>query len=128
MTQNRKERMFKNLARSSPISIPSDATIKARSKVGYEQISFNWSDGFYKYESRWHTRTPNAPIEQGNTWVVERLTPGNTTGQQKTSHILIGPNQWISKYEWQAAIRARTQGTSTPEQVKVLDDGHWPAP
>ena len=44
---------------------------------GYEQISYKWNDGTYKYEVRWHTRTSGAPEGQGNTWVIQRTIPGN---------------------------------------------------
>ncbi len=59
------------------ISIPEGVKGKAQSKNGYEQISYKWKDGDYKYEARWHTRTPDAPENQGRTWVIERVKPGN---------------------------------------------------
>ncbi|WP_390587592.1 RHS repeat-associated core domain-containing protein, partial [Paenibacillus illinoisensis] len=126
--QDREARIRSNLSQSAPISIPPTASVKIQSKTGYEQIQFKWSDGDYKYEGRWHTRTPGAPQNQGNTWVVERTTPGNTTGQQKTYHILTGDNQWTPRYEWQTAISARKNGSATAEQNKLLENGHWPAP
>ena len=126
--QDREARIRSNLSQSSPINIPPTASVKIQSKTGYEQIQFKWSDGYYKYEGRWHTRTPGAPQNQGNTWVVERTTPGNTTGQQKTYHILTGDNQWTPRHEWQAAINARKNGTATAEQNMMLESGHWPAP
>lgn len=48
-------------SKRAPIEIPESAKIKAQSKTGYEQISYKWNDGTYKYEVRWHTRTPGAP-------------------------------------------------------------------
>lgn len=39
--------------------------------------------------------------------------------------ILVGKNKWVSKKEWQAAIRARKNGTATNEQKEMLDNGHW---
>ena len=39
-------------------------------KNGYEQLAFKWSDDTYKYEVRWHTRTPNAPEGQGSTCLL----------------------------------------------------------
>ena len=39
--------------------------------------------------------------------------------------ILVGKNKWVSKQEWQAAIRARKNGTATKEQKEMLDNGHW---
>ena len=54
----------------------------------YDQISYKWSDGTYKYEARWHTETPGVSTGSGNTWVVERITPGTPTGQRSATHIL----------------------------------------
>ncbi len=113
---------------TAPISIPSDATMKIQSKTGYDQIQFKWSDGTYKYDARWHTRTPGAPAEQGNTWAVERITPGNANGQRSVSHILTGKNTWTPRNEWQDAITARQNGAANDIQNKLLEDGHWPAP
>lgn len=60
------------------IEIPDTAKYKAKSMAdGYEQISYKWNDGTYKYEVRWHTRTSGAPEGQGNTWVIQRTIPEN---------------------------------------------------
>ena len=69
-----------------------------KTKNGYDQVTFKWSENGYNYEVRWHTRTPGAPAGQGNTWVVSRVTPGTPTGQ----------------------VRA--------EQLQLLMDGYWSAP
>ncbi|OJU18135.1 MAG: hypothetical protein BGN88_04970 [Clostridiales bacterium 43-6] len=107
----------------APIEIPENATVKPASKTGYEQISYKWKDSNYKYEVRWHTRTPGAPKNQGNTWVVERVTPGSG-GVDPKSHILV-EGQWISKFQWQAAIKAYQNGTATQQQLEILEKGHW---
>jgi len=115
-------------AESAPIEIPSNGTIKIQSKTGYEQIQYKWSDGSYKYDARWHTRTPGAPAEQGNTWVIERITSGNANGQNKVKHILTGEGEWTTRGEWQDAITARQNRTATDYQNNLLKGGHWPAP
>jgi hypothetical protein len=107
----------------APIEIPESATIKPASKVGYEQISYNWRDGTFKYEVRWHTRTPGAPANQGNTWVVERKTPGQDGIPPKTE--ILSGNQWVSRKKWQNAIEAYQNGTATPQQLQILEEGHW---
>ena len=112
----------------SPISIPSSAIEKAEKKNGYDQIKYTWKRGEYTYTSRWHTRTPNAPQNQGNSWVVERRKSGIGYGENarpKQEEVLVGKNKWVSKQKWQAAIRARKNGTSTKEQKEMLDHGHW---
>lgn len=116
------------VAESSPIKVPADAKIIEQTKTGYQQIKYKWSDGTYKYEARWHTRTPGAPKGQGNTWVITRTTPGTSTGQRKMQHILTGKNQWTPMSEWQSAVQARQNGVATHEQQLLLDHGHWSAP
>lgn len=116
------------IANSSPIKIPSSANIVEQTKTGYNQIKYTWSDGTYKFEARWHTRTPGAPAGQGDTWVVTRTTPGNATGQQKVQHIMTGENQWTPMKQWQDAVTARQNGTATLQQQQLLDSGHWPVP
>ena len=118
----------KELPKGSPIKIPSNATVKEETKNGYEQIKYTWERGDYSYTSRWHTRTPNAPKEQGNSCVVQRDKAGvgyGNNARPATHEILVGKNKWVSKKEWQSAIRARKNGTATKEQKEMLDNGHW---
>ena len=109
----------------APLNIPKTATARAKSmKDGYEQISYKWTDGGFKYEARWHTRTSGAPESQGNTWVIQRKKPGS--GAIKPySEFLTGENEWTAGYKWYDAISARKSGTATPEQKAILDKGHW---
>ncbi|OPG97490.1 hypothetical protein B2I21_16660 [Chryseobacterium mucoviscidosis] len=115
----------KRYAQTAPIEIPESANMKAKSmNDGYEQITYKWSDETYKYEVRWHTRTSGAPIDQGNTWVIQRTIPGNG-GNRPQSFYKIGESEWVEGYKWYDAIAARKAGTATPEQVRILDQGHW---
>ena len=80
------------------------------------------------YTSRWHTRTPNAPANQGNSWVVERKIPGIGFGKgarPKKEEVLVGKDIWISKQAWKNAILARKSGKITQEQEDWLNNGHW---
>ncbi len=118
----------KELAKTSPVIIPSNAIIKSCTKAGgYDQISYKWTDSEYKYEARWHTKTPGAPTGQGNTWVITRVTPGTATGKARKVHILAG-DKWVSRFEWQAAINAYKSGTMTTAQEAMLKAGHWLVP
>ena len=115
------------LSKQAPIEIPSNATVKTQAKNGYDQITFKWTENGQTYEVRWHTKTPDAPEGQGNTWVVSRVTPGTPTGQVRTEHILVG-DTWLPRYQWQDAINAYKNGTATQEQLQLLKNGHWQAP
>jgi hypothetical protein len=112
---------------TAPVEIPQNAQVVKQSKTGYNQIKFKWSDNTYKYEIRWHTRTPGAPKSQGDTWVVMRTTPGTPNGKLQVEHIMIGQNKWVTMREWKAASNAWRNGVATPEQLSILESGHWPA-
>ena len=126
--QSHTDYISKELPKGSPIRIRATAAIKRERKNGYDQVKYTWKHGDFSYTCRWHTRTPNAPKEQGNSWVVQRDKPGIGYGKnaRPAQHdILVGKNKWIPQKEWQAAIRARKNGTATTEQKELLDNGHW---
>ena len=113
----------------APIQIPEEAKAIPKSmNAGYEQITYNWYHNGYKYEVRWHTRTPGAPESQGNTWVIKREIPGNG-GQKPRSFYKIGntgtDTDWIKGMDWFDAIRARDTGKATQKQIEILNMGHW---
>ncbi|MED2979467.1 T7SS effector LXG polymorphic toxin [Bacillus swezeyi] len=124
MTAEEQIKIAKEYSKRAPIKIPDTAKIKVQSKTDYEQITYKWNDGTYKYEVRWHTSTPGAPKNQGNTWVVQKTVPGNG-GQQPQRFFKIGENEWIEGHKWFEAIRERKAGTATKEQLKILEKGHW---
>jgi len=116
------------IAKRSPSKVPKKATAQVQAKNGYSQIKYTWESGNYKYTSRWHTRTPNAPKNQGTSWVVERKIPGIGYGKnirKPKEEVLVGKNKWISKDKWKEAITAQRNGTATKKQKEWLDNGHW---
>lgn len=130
-----KEYLKKELTKTSPLKIPSTATIKEEKKNGYVQVKYSWQRGEYKYQCRWHTRTPGAPKNQGDSWVVEKRKPGighGSDARSAESYVLVGKTKsgtykWVSKKKWNDAIRARKNGTATKEQKELLKNGHWKA-
>ncbi len=117
------------------MKIPESAQIMDQKKKGYDQVKYNWERCGYKYQSRWHTRTPGAPKSQVNKWEVEKrkLGIGNGPNARPAEHyVLVGKNKngtykWVDKKKWDAAIRARKNGTATKEHKEMLDNGHWKA-
>ncbi len=126
----REEYLRNELIKSSPLQIPKTAEIKDQKKEGYDQVKYVWKKGAFTYTARWHTRTPNAPVNQGTTWVVERKRAGSGTGpnpRRREEHILVGKYKWVSKSKWYDAIAARKAGRATKEQEALLKNGHWKA-
>ena len=119
MTESEIVKIVERYRKKAPIEIPDTAKYKAKSMAdGYEQISYKWNDGTYKYEVRWHTRTSGAPEGQGNTWVIQRTIPGNG-GKKPSTQFLIGENEWVEGWKWYDAISARKNGTATQEQIEL---------
>ena len=109
MTESEIVKIVERYRKKAPIEIPDTAKYKAKSMAdGYEQISYKWNDGTYKYEVRWHTRTSGAPEGQGNTWVIQRTIPGNG-GKKPSTQFLIGENEWVEGWKWYDAISARNK-------------------
>ena len=122
------EKNVGEIAKRSPIEIPENVTYNIQEKNGYNQIKYTWESDGYKYTSRWHTRTPGAPKEQGVSWVVERRIPGIGYGENSRNarkEVLIGENKWILWDDWYAAIKAQQNGVATTQQKEWLDNGHW---
>ena len=117
------ERIAKEYRARAPVEIPESATYNAQSKTGYEQIRYQWDDSTYRYEARWHTRTPGAPADQGNTWVMQRRLPGQR-GVRAITEILVG-DTWVPKYVWHSAIEEYQNGTATEQQLRLLEKGHF---
>lgn len=125
---NREEYLRNELSKSSPLVIPKSAEITDQKKDGYDQVKYKWKSGDFTYTARWHTKTPNAPANQGDTWVVERKRAGRGNGpnpRPRQEYILVGKYKWVSKKTWHDAINARKAGAATKEQEELLDNGHW---
>lgn len=116
------------LPESSPIPIPPHAEIKSQQKKDYIQVRYKWRENDYVYICRWHTRTPNSPSEQGNSWVIIRHYLGIAAGsnaRRSYYEVLIAKNKWILKETWDKATRAKNKGNATKEQKEILKNGHW---
>jgi hypothetical protein len=110
---------------SCPVHIPTKAKVDDQLKpAGYTQVRFRWNSRGFKYEARWHTRTPGAPSTQANTWVVTRTTPGNSQGLKKKEHVYLGNGKWCKMTDWMAAVNARKTGTASTKQENMLTRGH----
>lgn len=122
--------MSDSIAKTSPIPIPENAEKIIQAKDEYYQIRYIWKEDGYIYESRWHTRTPNAPIEQRDSWFVNRRVKGIGSGinhRKGFTDVKIGENMWIDNDIWQDAVSSRKQKQTTQVQEDILDYGHHKA-
>lgn len=115
-----------SLPETSPVDIPSDADVEIQTKSNYNQVQYKWGEGEYKYTARWHTKTPNSPSYESESWVIERRIPGIGFGKNarpRIKEVLVG-KKWVSKKIWQKAITAKKNGSATKEQKELLKNGH----
>lgn len=116
----------RKLADKCPFMIPDHATAKDNNKPTYKQKIFTWTEKDKKtgreteYQARWHERTPNAPKENGETWVITRK--DKTRKQIDFLLMRDGKEQWVSKQKWNKVIRERQKGSNTGQSI--LDEGH----
>ena len=125
------EKLSKSIAKTSPIKIPDDAMIDPQIKNGYYQIKYKWqtTDG-YNYEARWHTKTPNAPSYQNDSWVISRKVPGIGYGPNHRNgytDVLTFDNGWVDSGIWEDAISARNNKIIDEKLEDILDYGHHKA-
>ena len=130
MSQKQISKLESEVRQRSPIKVPNNANASIQHKTaqkgsgGYEQIKYTWVDQGVKYESRWHTRTPEAPPTQGNSWVVTRQVQGSRTKRASEKQYLMNNGTWISETRWNQATMSRAKGTETSQQRAILDNGH----
>ncbi|VEG12926.1 hypothetical protein [Moraxella cuniculi] len=124
MSKTEAEEIATKISVRSPVKIPNNATKKIDQKSGYAQIKYTWIENGVKYESRWHTRTPGAPANQTNSWVVTRKVQGSRTQKAGDTEYLLNNGQWVSESKWNHALKLRKQGKETKESREILDGGH----
>lgn len=106
----------------APVKIPYNVSVKKKSKIGYEQVKYNWKRGQYKYEARWHTATHNSP-DKKQSRVVTRTKKGH--GGAKPEISVLSGKRRIPRSKWQDAIDARKKGSATKSQLRLLERGHF---
>ena len=111
----------------APFYIPPNADLRVgMQNSGFLQARFKWRAAGMNFEIRWHTRSPSAPPDSGDVWVIFRRIRGNST-TRGYSRYLLDDGTWVSEGQWKAAVQARDLGTSTARQTYILDHGHFPA-
>ena len=120
-------RKFK-IIESSPIQIPGNAGIRFRtSGSGAIEARYTWNNSAgQKFVARFHDPSPGAPSGSLPSWVVERITPGNSTGTRRVTEIFLGDDIWIKQGIWYRNIDAYQNGTATDGILNILRRGHFP--
>lgn len=122
----------KQLAEKCPLDMPKDKSkikVSSGDKPTYKQRIYEWVDRDRKgketeYKARWHERTPNAPKDNGETWVITR--ENKTT---KKIEYYCDNGEWISKVKVDNAIKIRKNKSQYTESEvqnanELLDSIH----
>lgn len=68
-----------HLRNNAPWPIPQNADHQVQLKNGYHQVKYTWEKDDWRYEARWHERTPNAELAPRLCSPRERLWPNSGT-------------------------------------------------
>ncbi|MCD8307289.1 MAG: hypothetical protein LUD51_03565 [Clostridia bacterium] len=133
--EEKRDFYMNKLAKSCPLSIPSDAEIEYQTKNGYMQVAYTFSDDNAKYTCRWHTRNLNAmnKTKKACYWVIEKHVMGKGYGKDYHPagwYVLTGISNngepiWTTEVEWRKARNANYNNHATEGQKELLESGHW---
>jgi hypothetical protein len=117
------------LRQTAPWPIPAGARVSNQVKVGYSQVQYTWQKQGWRYEARWHERTPHARLITRPSWRLDRVRPGKGYGPDAAPRLvqtLVG-KQWLPIRQLRYCARRYNDGIATPAEIHLLQIAH-PAP
>jgi RHS repeat-associated protein len=125
---------------TAPVPIPKRTVGKPTNYSGDKAgLTYEWTEGGYKYTARLHEATQGAPPGSPISWVVERAKPGQAGSKKlgipqvdRVEQVLVpdgaGGTKWISRGDWEKLKQGHTAGTLTPTEQQLLKGGHFDVP
>ncbi len=115
-----------NLRKTAPWPIPDHATCQVQMKSGYCQIKYTWQHAGWRYEARWHERTPTAQLITYPSWRLDRVRPGKGYGPDATPRLAEtwAGNHWLPVSRIRYAAACYHHGSATPTDIALLKATH----
>ncbi|KRL80337.1 hypothetical protein [Lactobacillus ultunensis] len=117
------------LRKIAPWFIPLDAKMTLENKQGYRQIKYVWYKNSWRYEARFHTKTPKAQLITYPSWRLDRIRPGKGFGPDHASRIeesLVG-TKWIKSSIVRYCARQVSHGVANKKQIEIIKKAHFRA-
>lgn len=116
-----------NIRKKAPWIIPEDAQITYEKKQGYQQIKFIWQAQQWRYEARFHNKTPLARLIKYPSWRLDRTRPGKGFGPDHAPRIeetLVGTN-WLKSSYVRFCARQVSHNVATDKQIQIIKLAHF---
>lgn len=116
-----------NIRKNAPWLIPEDAQLTYEQKQGYQQIKFTWQAQHWRYEARFHNKTPLARLITYPSWRLDRTKPGKGFGPDHAPRIeetLVG-KKWIKSSYVRYCASQVSNNVANDEQIQVIKLAHF---
>ncbi|MGM9892556.1 hypothetical protein [Limosilactobacillus sp.] len=110
----------------APWPIPPTATGKVQMKNGYHQVKYTWPAAGWRYEARWHERTPWARLITYPSWRLDRTRPGKGYGPDAAPRLTetwVG-DHWLPVSRLRYAAARYNHGCATSTDIELLKAAH----
>ncbi|MGM9883048.1 MAG: hypothetical protein ACI31K_02605 [Limosilactobacillus reuteri] len=115
-----------HLRNNAPWPIPQNADHQVQLKNGYHQVKYTWEKDDWRYEARWHERTPNAQLITYPSWRLDCVRPGKGYGPTATPRLAEtwAGDHWVSVSRVRYAAARYHHGCATPADINLLKATH----
>lgn len=111
----------------SPWPIPDQTKTKVERKPeGYLQVKFSWFKGVWRYEARYHEKTPKAKLITYPSWRLDRIRPGKGYGldhRPRINQTRVG-QKWLSTSYVRYCAYQLNHGLASKRQIEVIKLAH----
>lgn len=117
---------IQKLINSAPWPIPPEAKIRQESKKGYWQMKFTWRQHGWRYEARFHNKTPQAKIITYPSWRLDRIHPGKGYGPNhavKIEEARVG-KKWLKISFVRYCAWRVNRGLASQKEIAVIKQAH----
>ncbi|MGN1283386.1 MAG: hypothetical protein ACI4UB_06185 [Limosilactobacillus sp.] len=114
------------LQNTAPWPIPDNAVCQSQVKAGYRQVKYTWRDAEWRYEARWHERTPTAQLITYPSWRLDRVRPGKGYGPLAAPRLeeTRAGDHWLSVSRVRYAAARYHHGDALPADIAILRATH----
>lgn len=126
MTDNKVKEIAK-LRSYAPWPIPKTAKAEIEEKAeGYLQVKFSWTKDSWRYEARYHEKTPQAKLITYPSWRLDRIRPGKGYGPDHAPRISQTrvSQKWLSTSYVRYCARQLNHGLASQSQIKIIKLAH----
>lgn len=120
---------YLEIRQTAPWPVPSNAQITLEQKQGYQQLKYVWHKDSWRYEARFHNKTPNAQLITYPSWRLDRIHSGKGFGPNHAPRIeesLVG-TKWVKTRLIRYCAYQINHGKANKKQIEIMKKAHFKA-